>query len=118
MNEWLLFLIILIGIFAVVLAANWLQIKFKIKSEFIRIFVHVLIGLVVSLCIYIFKSNIQLILLSIIFIGVNMTTLKLNMFQSINNTDRKSYGTVYFPLSIFLLLFFLLLKHLVVLQIL
>ena len=75
MNEWLLFLIILIGIFAVVLAANWLQIKFKIKSEFIRIFVHVLIGLVVSLCIYIFKSNIQLILLSIFFIGVNLTTL-------------------------------------------
>ena len=106
MNEWLLFLWILIGIFAVVLAANWLQIKFKIKSETIRIFVHVLIGLVVSLCIYIFKSNIQLILLSLIFIGVNLTTLKLNMFQSINNTDRKSYGTVYFPLSIFLLLFF------------
>ena len=45
MNEWLLFLWILIGIFAVVLAANWIQIKFKITSESIRIFVHVLIFL-------------------------------------------------------------------------
>lgn len=106
MNEWYLFSLILISIFSVMLATNWLQAKTLINSDSIRIFVHILVGLTVSICIYIFKSNIQLILLSSIFIGFNLLTLKLGKFKSINNTSRKSYGTIYFPLSIFILSFF------------
>ena len=106
MNEWSLFGLIFVGIFAIIITANWFQLKLKIKSEFIRIFVHILVGTVVLLCIYIFKSNIQLIILSSIFIGVNLISIKLNKFQSINNTARKSFGTVYFPLSIFILSLF------------
>jgi|TARA_B110000914_G_C15497894_1_gene464281 uncharacterized protein (TIGR00297 family) len=106
MSEWSLFSLILIGIFAVLLAANWLQFKFKLKPESIRIFVHILIGLVVLFCIYIFKSKIQLILLSIIFVGFNLFSIRTGKFQSLNNTSRKSFGTVYFPLSILILLIF------------
>jgi len=80
MNEWSLFGLIFVGIFAIIITANWFQLKLKIKSESIRILVHVLVGTVVSLCIFIFKSNVQLILLSLIFIAVNLISIKLNKF--------------------------------------
>ena len=48
MNEWSLFGLIFVGIFAIIITANWFQLKLKIKSESIRIFVHILVGTVVS----------------------------------------------------------------------
>ena len=49
MNEWYLFSLILISIFSVLLATNWLQAKTLINSDSIRIFVHILVGLTVSI---------------------------------------------------------------------
>ena len=62
MNEWFLFSLIFASITTVVVVTNWLHKKTNIKSETIRKFIHVCVGLVVSICPFIFKSNIQLIL--------------------------------------------------------
>lgn len=106
MNEWFLFSLIFASITTVVVVTNWLHKKTNIKSETIRKFIHVCVGLVVSICPFIFKSNIQLILLSLLFIGLNSITIKFNLFQSINSTSRKSLGTIFFPFSILILSFF------------
>ena len=106
MNEWFLFSLIFASITTVIVVTNWLHKKTNIKSETIRKFIHICVGSVVSICPFIFKSNIQLILLSLLFIGLNSITIKFNLFQSINSTSRKSLGTIFFPFSILILSFF------------
>ena len=60
----------------------------------------------VSVCPFIFKVNIQLILLSLIFIIVNFFLYKKDLSKSMNKVERESYGTIYFPISILFLSFF------------
>ena len=103
MNEWFLFALIFFGIFIISSLSIWFQKKLNINSEFGRKLVHITIGLVVTICPFLFKSNIQLILLSSIFIGFNLIIFNLNIFKTIHHTNRNSYGTIYFPLSVLIL---------------
>lgn len=98
-NEWVLFIFIVLSILILIGLGEFFRSTFNWSYEMTRKFIHIFIGLIVSLSPFYFKSNIQLITLSILFIGVNWITLKLNKFQSMNGKDQKSYGTLFFPLS-------------------
>ena len=105
-NEWILFAAIFLGIFGVLGISEWIRKSLGKPPESTRKFVHIFVGLIVSICPLIFKSNIQLITLSSLFTIINLILLKLDKFSSLHGTSRKSYGTVYFPLSVFILSFF------------
>ena len=106
MNEWLLFSFIFFGILSVLALAELLRKIYNIPPEFTRKFIHICVGLVVSICPFIFKVNYQLIGLSIFFIVINYYLILKNKVSSMNNIERFSYGAIYFPLSVLLLAIF------------
>ena len=71
MNEWLKFGFIFFGILSVLGASELIRKKFKKPPESTRQFIHICVGIVVSICPFIFKVNYQLITLSLLFIAIN-----------------------------------------------
>lgn len=102
-NDWTLFGFIFLGIFIVLGVAETIRLKMNKPPESTRKFVHVLIGLVVSVCPLLFQEDTQLITLSSVFIVINWFLLKSNKMASMHATERKSYGTVYFPFAVLIL---------------
>ncbi len=102
-NDWTLFGIILSGILIVLSVAELIRNYNKWSTESTRKFVHIFIGIIVSSSPFIFKSNLQLIALSSLFIVVNLILLKSGKVESMHATERLSYGTVYFPLAVFIM---------------
>ena len=106
MNEWLLFSFIFFGILSILAVSELLRKRYNKPPESTRKFIHICVGLVVSICPFIFKVNYQLITLSIIFIAINTFLISKNKVLSMNSIERFSYGTIYFPLSVLLLAIF------------
>ena len=107
MNEWLLFSFIFFGILTILGISELIRIRYKKTPESTRKFIHICVGSVVSICPFIFKVNIQLITLSILFIAINTYLILSNKISSMNKIERVSYGTIYFPLAVlFLAVFF------------
>ena len=106
LNDWAIFGIIFVTIFFVLGIAETIRNYTGRPPESTRKFVHVFIGLIICFCPILFKVNIQIILLSSLFIAINTYLLLSEKFKSMNATSRKSYGTIYFPLSVLILSFF------------
>lgn len=102
-NEWITFGLFFAGILALVGAAEFLQYRKNVHPESSRKFVHVLVGLLVAGCPFIFSSNIPPMTLAAIFIAVNSVSLKSESLKGMHTTERKTYGTVYFPVSFLIL---------------
>jgi uncharacterized membrane protein SirB2 len=68
-NEWFTFGVFFIAIFILIGAAEFFRSKLKWSSEASRKMVHVIVGLMVTLCPLIFNSNLQPITLAAIFIS-------------------------------------------------
>ena len=106
LNDWTVFAIIFIGIFLVLGIAELVRKIMMKPPESTRKFVHIFVGLIVSICPLLFKSNFQLITLSSLFIVINGFLIKSNKIASLHVTTRKSYGTVFFPFSVLILSYF------------
>ena len=106
LNDWAIFGIIFVTIFFVLGIAETIRNYTGRPPESTRKFVHIFIGLIICFCPILFKVNIQIILLSSLFIVINTYLLLSEKFKSMNATSRKSYGTIYFPLSVLMLSFF------------
>jgi len=98
-NTWFTFGAFFVAIFILIGIAEFLRSQFKWGPEASRKMVHVIVGLMVTLCPLIFTSNLQPMTLAAIFIVVNTITLKSNAFKSMHATERTTYGTVYFPFA-------------------
>ena len=107
LNDWAIFGIIFVTIFFVLGIAETIRNYTGKPPESTRKFVHVFIGLIICFCPILFKVNNQIILLSSLFIVINTYLLLSKKFKSMNATSRKSYGTIYFPLSVLIISFFL-----------
>ena len=102
-NEWMTFGFFFIGILVLVGSAEFMLSKLNVHPESSRKFVHVLVGILVATCPFIFKSNLQPMSLAAIFMVVNAISLKSESLKGMHSTDRKTYGTVYFPISFLIL---------------
>jgi len=105
-DEWLLFSFILFGIFSILGLSELIRKRFNKPPESTRQFIHICVGIIVSICPFIFKVNYQLITLSVLFIIINTYFIISNKVSSMNSITRVSYGTIYFPFSILLLTVF------------
>ena len=106
LNDWTLFGIIFTGIILVLGMAEFIRHYIKLAPESTRQFVHIFIGLIVASGPLIFKANVQLMTLSILFIVINMILLMSGKVKSMHATERKSYGTVYFPMAVLIMSYF------------
>ncbi|NOY76518.1 MAG: DUF92 domain-containing protein [Calditrichaeota bacterium] len=73
------------------------------SPEVTRKFVHIATGIVVFFTPYIFRTNVPLIVLAGIFTIINAMSLKAQAFKGMHETERTTYGTVFYPLSIILM---------------
>lgn len=105
-NEWLTFVVFLIVILFILGLSEFFRIRLRWGTDLNRKWIHVVVGLIVACSPFIFKTNQQPIVLALIFILVNYYTLKYNIFKSMHATNRKTYGTVFFPLSFLILSIF------------
>ena len=97
---WLLFLGAIIGLLGL---SEWLSTKIGMQPENSRQLVHVIVGLFIFLCRFIFLEPLYPIITGLVFIVVNLVTLRGGRFQSMHATNRISYGTVYFPVAFVIL---------------
>ena len=100
-----LFAVILFIVSSLIIS-NYTNKKRLISPETNRRFVHVCIGLIMSFSTVIFSSNFFPLFLAITFIIINIVTFKSKLFSGIHSQKRKSYGTIYFPLSYFIIIYF------------
>lgn len=102
-SEWTTFAIFLLSIFGLVGLSEITLKREIISPESNRKLVHFLVGISVSISPLIFTSSIPPLTLSALFILVNALALKRGSFQGIHSQNRISYGTVYFPVSTFVI---------------
>ncbi|MCF7827081.1 MAG: DUF92 domain-containing protein [Candidatus Marinimicrobia bacterium] len=102
-NEWISFLIFF-GIIMFFIGISEIARKsLKLSPELTRKFVHVMVGILVSLAPFFLQSSTPVILLGILFTILNYIALKQDGFKGMHTTERVSFGTVYFPIAFTLL---------------
>ena len=105
-NEWNTFFLFLITIFFLIIISESARSYLRWKPESSRKLVHIIVGILVSICPFIFISKFPPITLAVIFIIINAIALKNKTFKGMHSTDRISYGTVYFPFAFLILAIF------------
>ena len=102
-NEWISFLVFF-GIIMVFIGISEIARKgLKLSPELTRKFVHVMVGILVSLAPFFLDTTTPVILLGILFTILNYVALQKDSFKGMHTTQRVSYGTVYFPIAFTLL---------------
>ena len=64
-----------------------------------RKIIHSMVGVAVSFSPFIFLSNIQPLILAMTFLIINLFSYKHNKLKSFHNLNRKTLGTIFFPLG-------------------
>jgi len=102
-NDWYTFGAFFLGIGLILGIMELAKGVFNLSSEFMRKAVHVIVGILVILSPFIFESQYPPLLLAFIFLILNGMAIKYKFLPAIHNTERKTYGTVYFPLTFMVL---------------
>lgn len=104
-SDWCYFLLFG-GIFGFLLfLVEVIYIRFKFPAELTRKFLHFLIGIICACFCYLFQGHLVVLLLALIFYIILGLAKRFNFMRCIHNVERKSYGGVIFPVSIWLIYF-------------
>ena len=87
-----------LGLFAI---AEVLYHFFKVKAELTRKLVHFGTGILSLLFPVLLSSHWYVLLLCAAFLVILIASLKFNLLKSINAIDRKSYGSLCYPLAVY-----------------
>ncbi len=102
-TEWLYLAGLFFVLFLFVGIAEKVRSVLKWSPEVTRKFVHIATGVVVFFTPYIFRTNVPLIVLAGIFTFINAISLRAEAFKGMHETERTTYGTVFYPISIILM---------------
>ncbi len=102
-NEWIAFLVFFSIIMLFIGMAEVARKVLKLSPELSRKFVHVMVGILVSLAPFFLKTSTPVLLLGVLFTILNAIALKKDSFKGMHTTERVSFGTVYFPIAFSLL---------------
>jgi dolichol kinase len=75
--------------------------KFHVKAEITRKFVHAVTGLLTLLFPVLLNNRWLVLLLCTGFAAILIFSLRFNLIKSINAIDRKSHGTISYPVAVF-----------------
>ena len=103
LNEWSLFILFFSSIVILISLSELVQKQKLWSNNTNRKIIHITVGIAVSITPHIFMTNIQPVLLALIFLIVNLFSYKNNKLKSFHHIGRDSYGTIFFPLSYLLL---------------
>jgi uncharacterized protein (TIGR00297 family) len=102
-NEWIAFLSFFAIIMGFIGISELARTGLKLSPELSRKFVHVMVGVLVSLAPFFLQTKLPVIILGILFTILNAVALKKDSLKGMHTTERISYGTVYFPIAFTLL---------------
>ncbi len=102
--EWRLFVAMLIGLFTFVGLAEGLRKTTSLTGNATRKIVHILVGVFVFFVPLLFVSPVPGIIMSLLFIAVNYSSVRFRLFKGMDDTTRETYGTVYFPIAFLILI--------------
>jgi uncharacterized protein (TIGR00297 family) len=106
-EEWILFTLIFLALGCFVVAAELIRKKMQWSPEVTRKSVHIAVGVLIYFAPQLFTSGIPAMLLAIIFSLSNLIAIKMGLLKGMHGTNRRSYGTVYYPLSFLILVILL-----------
>ena len=102
-SEWIYFFSILLGLGSFVVAAELIRKALRWSPEVTRKLVHIATGVLIYFAPEVFSSGIPAILLAAVFIVVNYAAIRFGLLKGMHGTNRRSYGTVFYPLSFLIL---------------
>ncbi len=102
-SEWTYFSLLFFGLGAFIVVAELVRKALHWSPEVTRKLVHISTGVLIFFAPQIFNSGIPAILLAVIFIFVNFAAIEFGLLKGMHGTNRRSYGTVYYPLSFLIL---------------
>ena len=102
-SEWISFALLVVGLSLFIVVAELVRKALRWPPEVTRKLVHIATGVLIFFAPKIFDSGIPAILLAVIFIAVNFAAIELGLLKGMHGTNRRSYGTVYYPLSFLIL---------------
>ena len=105
-NEWFLAAILFLLIGLIITISEIIRVFSNISPESNRKIVHLLVGSLVTISPFLFQSNRPVLTLAGIFCFINLWAIRSDKFQGIHTVNRVSYGTVFFPVSFFILTLF------------
>lgn len=105
-NDWIGFFLFLSVVLLLIALSELARKKLHWTTEATRKLVHLSVGLMMMVTPFVFHSKFPPVLLAVLFIMVNSVTFKSEKLRGIHSTDRKTYGTVYFPIAFLLLCLF------------
>jgi uncharacterized protein (TIGR00297 family) len=106
-----------IALFVVILIAEGLQKLKHLSSDATRKIVHVITGVFVAVTPFLFQSRLPILIICISFAIINFVAIRLGYLDGMHATQRKSYGTVFYPLALVALLLFCWENHALILVI-
>ncbi len=77
--------------------------RYSFTPEFTRKFVHLGVGLFILFSPLIFLRKNPVLVISAFFTLADLAAYRLGFFPAVHGADRRSYGTVYYPLALFIL---------------
>ncbi len=104
LRDWLVLGGFMTLIFALLVTADGLRRQRLASPEVTRKAVHLLTGILILACPFVFHTVLPLLLLAALFIVVNHLALRFHFFAGIHVSSRPTLGTVFYPLSFFILL--------------
>ena len=99
-------LAIFLIIFGFYISVEKFKLKFKIDPEYTRKIAHILSGLGAIIFSGVISKN-EFIFLTFVFLIIFIASYKYNIFKSFHLIKRKSYGEIFYPLSLIVLALFL-----------
>ena len=109
---------ILLVILVIILGCSELvRKKFDLSISFTRKFVHIITGILIAVTPLLLERPYPLLIISGIFSVLNWIAIQKKWMPGIHATDRISYGTVFYPISFFILIILLWERHLTILVI-
>ncbi|NLP18163.1 MAG: phosphatidate cytidylyltransferase [Firmicutes bacterium] len=99
-NNWLGLLASYIYVFGVLFLGEGIRKGWKLSAEFTRKFVHIGVGNWYILALFLFTDKIFAIIPPATFIILNYVSYRLNIFKSMEMEEKGNLGTIYFPISL------------------
>ena len=100
---WELFGIFFLSIIILIILSEYSYRIDFLKPNINRKIIHSIVGVAVSLSPFIFISNIQPLILAVIFLVINLFSYKKNKLKSFHKINRTTLGTIFFPLGFILI---------------
>ena len=100
---WELFAIFFLLIIILIFLSEYSYRNGYLEPNLNRKIIHAIVGVAVSFSPFIFVSNIQPLILAVIFLLINLFSFKKNKLKSFHNINRTTLGTIFFPLAFILI---------------